>query len=280
MSTLIAIVFVALFGILVVACSGNAAVTPAPAPSPNLPSPTTLRTDLLYGYYGSDTVQLGETEDHVNVHMAMQWGGNELQLQEMIKGVKAGKKLIVEFHEALEGESAVRLRLNTFKENGLLESIVMWYIQDEPEKAGYTESEIVNANKRLKSIALEYGITAKTGVIYSADMNFIGITSYDYVGVDKYDAGDKVFTDGTYMGLKQKLRSDQEIILVPGGANPWMQDPEQFFNMAEYDMQVRFIIPFLWIDRVNPDGKTQLGIRSNGMRVKYWNLGNKIRFQM
>jgi len=263
------LVLVAICGIVLVACSGKE----TPAPPANIPPPAYLRTDLLYAYFGSNVEQIEETKDHVNAHMVMNWGGNENQLQGMISAVKAGMKLIVEIPQAYEGESTLRLRFNTFQENGLLEHVIMWYPVDEPEKQGYDEQKVLNANNLLRTVSTEHGLKIPIGVIYSADFNFPGISSYDYVGFDNYDAGDKIFTNGQFMRLKQLLKPEQKIILVPGGANPWKNDPEQFFNVAQRDMQVGLLMPFLWVDHGGG-----IGIRSNELRQVYWSKGMKISF--
>lgn len=262
------LILVAVIGVLVVACSGKE----SPAPPAYIPPPLNLRTDLLHCYFGSDVLQLVETPD-AKLHMVMNWGGNEHQLQGMIAAVKAGKKLIVEIPQAYEGESTLRLRFNTFRENGLLEYIAMWYPVDEPEKAGYSEQRVLNANALLRTVSTEYGVNIPVAVIYSADFNFPGISSYDYVGFDNYDAGSGIFSNGQYDRLKSMLKAEQKIILVPGGADPWRNEPEQFFNVAQRDMQVGLFMPFLWVDHgMGP------GIRSNVLKSKYQEIARKIDY--
>lgn len=274
MNILIALVAVAGIIWLLVSCSQPKPV----APAADIPPPTSLRTDLLYAYYGSDMVQYEETKDHVNAHMVMNWGGNEIQLQRMITARQTGIKLFVEFPQALQGENETRMRFNTFRENGLLEHITLWFLVDEPDRTNYSEKELEKANQRLRTIGAEYGVLVKTAVIYSSHSNTPAIGSYDYAGFDNYDDGDRIFTNGKWMEFKRKLRGDQKAILVPGGCDKWRNEPEQFFNVAQRDTQVGLLMPFIWLDNADPANGAGLGIRSNGMRLKYWNTGMKISF--
>ena len=112
----------------------------------------------------------------------------------------------------------------------------------------------------------------KLAVIYGGSGNRPGVGTYDWVGFDDYDKRERIFSNGQYNSLKSALRSDQRIMLVPGGADPWKQDVGPFFTQAELDDQVIALIPFVWFDT---SGHT--GIHANSMKNDYCVAGKKIK---
>jgi len=61
-------------------------------------------------------------------------------------------------------------------------------------------------------------------------------------------------------------------MLIPGGADPWRQDPACFVAYAHANPQVVAIVGFLW----NTVG-SMIGIRDNGMNETYSAAGRKLK---
>lgn len=265
--------------VMLPACSGGVS-EPNIAPTPI----ANQRTDLLYGYFGSTPTQLGETVDHVNIYFAAVWDGPAAQLQQMIDAKNAGVPVIVDFggqeirapFSVAESEPRVRARLAIFRDAGVLQSIYAIYPHDEPELHGMTHDDVLAMTSMVRRVAAEFGINPKLATFYTPSWKWPGVGSFDLVGFDNYDAGAKIFTNGDYDKLKAALRPDQQIMLIPGGADKWRADPDQFFNMAQQDPQVKILMPFLWRDLADPANGAMAGIRSNGLADKYRSVGMQI----
>jgi hypothetical protein len=157
--------------------------------------------------------------------------------------------------------------------NPLLKRIVDWHVLRVAPK---TDAEIRTVNAMVRMVAAEFPELSgvNLAVIYG-DRGMPGIGSYDWVGFDKYDEHEAIFCDGRYDDLKAELRADQRIILVPGGASPWKQDPAPFYNKAVSDTQVLAIVPFIWQDNAAPG--VGAGIRSNSTKPRYIQAGTLIK---
>ena len=114
---------------------------------------------------------------------------------------------------------------------------------------------------------------ARLAVIYACNASWPGFASFDWIGCDDYDAGCGVLT-GAYVTLLGRLAAAQRAIVLPGGADPWRQDPACFLSFAERDPRVAAIVPFIWQTVV--DGQTYTGIRVNGMRSLYEQAGRTV----
>lgn len=260
--------------LLLASCGGGASNA-----SPSFPPPSVFRSDLYYCYYGSLEYQLRETVDHVNLFMAAAWGGPAEQLSELIAATNAGIPTMVALDDITyldNSEQLIRERFASFQQAGVLSNIVAVYPKDEPK---FSSEVVVATNTMIRKVMAEFGMTAKVAVIYVADSNtWPGIESFDWVGFDRYDVGDKIFTNGDFAMLKSRLTPQQKIILVPGGASIWKNDPTQFFNKAQADSQIILIMPFVWFDPPVPDPQSlTAGIRSNGMAPIYKSIGEKIK---
>lgn len=253
---------VAAFAAMILGCSGGSAAdtgTPAPAPIPRTDKP-------LLGYYGSCVSCLAATRDHISFYMVMNWDGDGIS--EMQRAKAWNIPVILHLPEAYASEGAVRARFATLRALDLLSGIKALYPVDEPDLAGYSAARVGVANAMVRRVMAEFGLTVPLAVIYSAAFTWPGVESYDWVGFDNYDPGAGIFSNGDYQRLKSVLRADQRILLVPGGADPWRQDPTPFFNKAQADPQVIGIVAFLWRD-YDYQGRLRQGIGSNGMAGAY-----------
>lgn len=92
---------------------------------------------------------------------------------------------------------------------------------------------------------------------------------FDWIGIDDYEKGTGVLDDITNFS---KGHPGIRMVLVPGGASPWRESPDPYFEYSKQHEEVVAIIPFLW--HSFQDGP--LGIDQNGMAVTYTNFGKQI----
>lgn len=258
--------------LLAVACGGggdrvSGIVTPAGM----------LRTDLLFGYYGSNAATATETADHANLYFAADFYGPLEQLAGVTHAKGNGQRVILMLPAYSLDDAGIRLWLDRLANVGLLSSVVALYPIDEPDiirSGNRSDAEVTAMNARLRAIAAEYPDLrdVKLAVIYSGGSGRRpGIASYDWIGIDDYGAGCGALRH--YDALS--LRPDQRTMLVPGGADPWRQDPACFESRAHRDQQVAAIITFIW-QSVTDAGAAYRGVRENGLRQLYCEAGRKI----
>lgn len=252
--------------------------------SDRLPPDFSPRVDLNYCYYGSLTYQLAEVYSHTTCAMITYWEGEETFFVNASRAKELGLGLILELPQAYLDNPETRIRNLFFQLQslGLLSSVIAFYPIDEPDeniKVGDPTLVIREKNALIRRVMLEFPELAKTklGVIYASSNDFPGVETYDWAGFDDYDAGDKIFTNGQYQKLKNALRPDQRIILVPGGASKWNQQPEAFRRKAQLDNQVILVMPFIWLDNADPKNGAFAGIRSNGLAPAYIEVGMEIK---
>jgi hypothetical protein len=238
-----------------------------------------LRADLLFGYYGGCPTCALEQGGHVNLYWAGNLYGLPATMEELFQARAAGIQNIVLAVPAYSpnAELEVRFYLKRLQEAGLLVNIRALYPLDEPDLPDHAKSaeEIRATNAMLRRVVADFPELAgvKLAVIYAptrVNGTWPGVETYDWVGFDDYDNRERIFTIGEYDALKRVLRDDQRILLVPGGAVPWVQDPAAFLAKAESDLQVIAIVAFIWQDLTTP------GIRSTGVRRLYCEAGKTI----
>jgi len=235
------------------------------------------RTDLLFGYYGDCPTCALETADHSNLYWAANWAGFPATLQSLFNARAAGFRNIVLAVPAYESnaELEVRFYLTSLKQAGYLVNIAALYPIDEPDVHGKTEDQVLATNAMLRRVMADYPELAATrlAVIYGANSTFPGVASYDWVGFDDYSHGCSAL-GAPYAAMKGRLRADQRILVVPGGADPWRQDPACFIARANADPQVVAVVAFIWFDSWG--GTLNLGIRSNPTKKLYCEAGRRI----
>lgn len=241
-----------------------------------MPPATTVRTDLLYGYYCSGENQVAETKDHVNLFMECSFEGTEKTITSILEA-KLPTVLSVSyllFNENGVGhalaETYVRDHFNLFKARGALQYVKYLYPIDEPNNVT-TLAELTKAMTILKKIAAEFpelnGVRYAT--IYAGSKgDYIGIEMFDLVGVDAYDDRSGFLT-GEYVRLLAALRPDQRTILVPGGFHG--ENPTPWVNFAETHPEVEILMPFLW-----QSAALGVGIRTLEIKQAYIDAGKYI----
>ncbi len=235
------------------------------------------RTDLLMGYYGGCPTCADETKDHTNLYMTRPWGpGGSAWVAEILpqmqQAVINGQKIMLGLPGAYDPDAEAQMRAAFPVFKPFAANIIALYPIDEPDAAGKTDAEVTATNAMLRTVMSDFGMTAALAVIYQCTSGKRpGLASYNWIGCDDYGSACDPADGKRYLALKDELRSDQRLMLIPGGANPWRQDPQCFFDAANCDSQVIAIMPFLWVDTDQP------GIRGNGMRPAYCRIGRAIK---
>lgn len=251
--------FIAL--VTLMGCGGGGADVSATLANP----PATMRTDLNYGYFGTLEAQPEETKDHVNFVLDLNWDGLAKQrLTQHRMKTMLGVEQYVYANGYVQDSEVLRARLLELKNERLLDLVFGFYPADEPDLTGMSADSIAKGVAQIRTVAAEFGMQPIIGTIYSNVENLPAIEVFDIVGFDKYPMKEAIFTNGDYTKFKSRVNPNQKIWLVPGGYSTYRQDPAPFMNVANNDLQVWGIIPFIWADANGVPG-----IRSNGMAPAY-----------
>jgi hypothetical protein len=263
--------------VMLVACGGGGVDPNAPVERPKV-----LRADLQFGYYASTGTQPQETKGHVNFYHDMLFEGEQHTI-DSIRLMQMPVMLGVQYwmYDArnvpkADGEAQLLGYLHRLNDAGVLKFVTDVYPLDEPDLLGTKADDVVAVNAAVRRAFATFGMRPRLSVIYGVGFTWQGVASYDDIGFDNYSAGSGIFYNGDYARLKGVLRADQKIWLVPGGADPWRQDPTQFINFAHGDPQVRGLINFVWFDSTHPSQLYGKGIRTNGMAGAYCRAGREI----
>jgi hypothetical protein len=247
-------------------------ITPAPA----------ARADLLFGYYYGASLFMGEMVEHTN----LAWSpATDDQMAMLTQAKGAGIKNVVLALPAYRvtggptAEPELRFWLQRLANVGLLEHVVAVYPIDEPDtvrSGNRSDAEVTAQNALLRKILPDFGLPPVLAVIYACDTGRQpGFASYDWVGCDHYPSGCGVLTKYIET-IRGKLAKGQRLLLVPGGADPWRQDPACFESYADLHSEVVAIVPFVW-QTVTDQGVTYTGIRENPTKALYVATGKRIK---
>jgi hypothetical protein len=253
---------------MIAACGGGGG-----GPDNVQPEPETLRTDLLYGYYLSFDNQTAETRDHVNLVHEGNWFGSAPTIASM---AAHGKATMLDLNQTVyqgndvraDAEQRLVALFDALRASGVLAQVVALYPIDEPQaSAGTVEA----ANALIRRAASGYPELSgvKLAVIYDL-RGTPGIATYDWIGLDHYPSGADILTSSHWKSIVASLRPGQRTLLVPGGGDPFQQDPEPFRRYAHNNAHVVGILPFMWA-RQHPSEVA--GIGTNGMAPQYRALG-------
>jgi hypothetical protein len=233
---------------------------------------------MRFGYYGDCPTCVAQTRDHASMLWVAGWGGADPSQTDKIieRAINAApiETVIMLPGMYVNGELnpaaliAARKIFNGLQQAGVLDRVAAIYPQDEPNLVGLSDASVREANQALRELMAEFVELNGTplAVIYSTAPGRPGLTTYDWVGIDSYQLGAAIL-QRPLRDLKNSLRPDQRVLLVPGGVSPWNQDPAPFFSVADSDPQVVGIVAFLWHD--NAAKGLGAGIGSNGLAERY-----------
>lgn len=238
---------------------------------------------LLFAYFGVMGSQIKETVAHVNCLFTMMWNfenwtpqGRQWIADQAIAQLEeardAGiKRFIVDvgpwiFDPRFEyqGTAALAPFVDQLKARGLWGYVDALYPIDEPDLVGIDDAQMTRINTDLHA----FGKPVTT--IYTDRRKWPGLATCDRPAFDKYDVD--VHGDGVLADLKGRLRPDQRILLVCGGADPWRDNVRPVLAYANGDPQVDGIVAFIY-----GDIGASKGIRNNGMIDEYKEVGTTIK---
>lgn len=247
--------------------SSSGTITPAGPP----------RTDLLFGYFAQDGATAVETQPHTN----MLWTTGDPTDQMTAITFAAGRKVVLQLPFCLipvaQGEAQARFWLQRLHDAGLLAPVawISWCDEPNTQRSGsWTDAAAMQMSAAVRRAMVAFPeLHAGLAVIYACSGSWPGFASFDWLGCDDYGAGCDVLT-GAYQTLLARLSSAQRAFLIPGGADPWRQDPACFLSFAERTPAIAAIVPFTW--QTTMDGVTRPGIRENSMRALYCQAGRAV----
>lgn len=244
-----------------------------------------VRPDLYFGYYGDCPSCIAETRDHTSFTWVAGWNGTKGHIETIVeRAVLAAPTSTVIMLPGMyvngrvnpKAIEAARAIFTGLRDNGVLQAVVAVYPQDEPDLLGLTDAAVAEANSQIRALMMEFveldGVPL--AVIYSNSRMQPGLSTYDWIGIDAYRLGKRVL-DEPYERLRKRMRADQRLLLIPGGASPWEQDPAPFFKRATDDPRVVGVVAFIWFDNAAPG--VGAGIRSNGLADRYRRLATQAR---
>lgn len=212
---------------------------------------------IYYGYYLTQGTQPSEVYQSTNIAFLGGPVTNEAELlQQANEYSSLGiKKFIVNLIGITPGQAKTLL-----PKLGVFGTIVAIYPIDEPNVNGCDETILTSFRK------LGYPMFA----IYGPQRFGFRCSQYfDWLGLDDYETSTP-FNELEALGATNPTA---QLVLVPGGASPWNQNPKQFYDYSQSHPRVVAIIPFLWY---TPQGSNLIGIRDNGMATQYTELGKQI----
>lgn len=260
-----------------------------PGPDPTPVPPGGSRPGLLFGYYGGGVV--AQFADHCNLLHVGSWGlwttaegRADLTasiLQQMHDARTAGiNRVMITLDwclytqpgwDLLPRDTSVDYLIKFFdalRGAGVIGMVHCMYPVDEPDVQGISEQEVIIANQAVRDVSFHYPeLKDKPLVVTYGVQGTPGISSYNWAGYDNYGTG---VSGGT--NFLSKLSAGQQMVLVPGGADPWREDPTVFNAFAQIEKRIALIMPFVWRDDA---GVTS--IHTNGMAPAYAAVGKPIK---
>lgn len=251
-----------------------------------MPEPASVqRNDLFFGYYLTFGNQVQETKDHVNLIHESGWFGADQTIASMRSHGKATMlSLSSECYASPTQpqpnvEERVTGTLLRLQQAGVLSQVVALYPIDEPDLHGLNDAQVTEVNAAVRKAAAKFPELAnvKLAVIYTNKNLLPGFASYDWIGMDAYEMGADVLVSAQWKATLARLQPEQRLILVPGGGDPWRQNPEAFRRYAHRTPQVVLLMPFMWATRHDdPNVPDMPGIGTNGMAPTYRAVGLEI----
>lgn len=262
--------------------------TPPPGNGPS-------RGNLLFGYFAGGGVP--EFAAHTNILFIGSWGdwvtpvGRQNILANYLAQMHAAEAngitrviivtdwcMFTPQYAPLDDTTAVtqlRQFFDAINAAGYMGMVKVVYPMDEPDNLPLTDAQVVASNTLLRSVMDEYSLLSAVLATTYGDRAgkggpLPGVTSFNWVGFDNY--GSPIFANGEYASFLSRISPRQRTIILPGGADPWKQDPTPFYNHAQTDLRVAMIMPFMWFE----NGGTP-GVQNNGMAPIYISTGTKVK---
>ena len=251
------------------------------------------------GFLGTWGCNSGDPLTLANWHIDLMHAGITAGIEHYVLGIDVLVYELPSFAHRPRAQAGGHLAvyLAALREQGLLGYIDALYPVDEPNANGpVSDADVLATNALIRDVLAEFGYPLiKLAVCYGGlerpawwkrflakwlhinpghkwddkAMPLPGLEDYDIVGGDAYELGDDILPQ--YDRLLSRLRPEQQLMLFPGGADPWQQEPAPFVTWAlAHADRVFAVCPFTWFDR---EGIPDSGIRDNGMADAYRTAG-------
>lgn len=260
-----------LFALCLAGCGGGGGGGNGAPSQPPTSTPQSSKPDFCY--FGVGDNQIAETYDHVTCVLIADWGDwdkDQVYIQQRtiqyLQEAKARgiKKAIVAngfLTWTMKGDSKGTQYLQVFRTQlealGLLDMVVAWYPMDEPDLAvkdgRITEAQLVDGIQRIHSVFPDIQFMT----IYGDHGGYPAEGWFDHKGKDNYGHGVVTMPGGD--------------LLVPGGADPWREDPQATLDYIKQHGGINYVISFLWVDY------SEKGIRNNGTAEKWRAFGRQLK---
>ena len=281
---------------------GDTVIVHGAAAQPQPPQPPTTR-ELYAGYFLTDMAQPSQTVDHCNLQMTNGGDWNtaagrkaiiDSTLQQVAEARRVGFKNVIldsafcgfstsgarKFYRGhVEAQTNLEQFYLALEQANMLDLVTALYAIDEPERNSMVPTEDVtnwtqDLNNAWRNMFPGRAIP-KVAIAWGDGQDYRGVDSpwLDWGGIDAYHLGAGVLSS-LYPGLISQMRSDQRLIVLPGGADPPdsnRQDPAPFVAYTQNNPKVIWFCPFLWV----PYGG-HAGIRDNGLAPAYRSAGKTL----
>lgn len=253
----------------------------------DIPMPSKLRTDLLYGYYGRVGDQVARTTDHTNLLWECQFEGPTLATNAILEARKftvldVCNQMFYKFAEhgrnfRIRPEARANLTdfFSQLQEAGALKYVKAITVLDEPNTNAETYEELYTAYAIVLDVASKFPELQNVGLatIYAREpATYPCVEKMDYAGMDDYDSKSSLLQSKEWSSMRKQLKPGAKLIVLPGGA--FGQDPEPFLAYAHSDNGVGMIVPFTWLGPMQPkDTWVGLGDDANPLKQQYIKAG-------
>jgi hypothetical protein len=228
-------------------------------------APKTPQTgkNIEFFYFGIEDGNIEAVKDHVTAIHIPSWPLQYDQAHYLLAAKNAGLKVILT--PKAQTETDLVNDLTYWTSLGLTDHIIALYF-DEPDLNKTIDPQIVrHALLLFPSLA-----NSRLATSYSTAQNTPGIEHYDWVAVSAYAEGENALT-GQYAILRAKLSSDQKLMLLVYGSDPWRVHPKPFLDYAMSDDKVAAIIGFTFFSHDGSDFGAGIGV--NGLLPEFRAMG-------
>lgn len=238
-------------------------------------APPPPKASRYFTYFGYAAGEAALQADHANMIFVPEWGevadNLSVILQRNITFFQEAKAagipsvVLDTGYQTWRGTSVnptlaadLTVVLRAYQTAGVLGMVKAFYVIDEPDIKGFSDATLRSATTQLRQIAAQFPELAgvQLWVIY-AQNGAPAMSSFDCVGSDHY--GDIARALAWY----SQVPAGQCKLLVPGGAQPWKDDPSAFTAYALANPNTN-VVAFLWMDYAGG-----MGIANDGMLPAY-----------
>lgn len=237
------------------------------------PAPAPRSSPFLFGYYGP--VPVAAVAPSINMVWVWDTFDHKAAIQQMQDAKAHGVGLVVldvssdlftyPNHRYKGAGELVAFKARLAALN-LSQMVVALVPIDEPDVNGIDDATMTQA---IGDALRAWAEPIKVAVIYGTVGTTPGIAAADWVSRDDYWAGTAVTAE------LPPIRPDQNYFLVDGGADPYRQPAQPFYDVAFPDPRYVGMVAFLY-DSYTFAGHQYQGIGTNGELAEYTKTGCEV----